>query len=53
MGWDPECRKESISIMKLMDNAATKLITAKAAAAKQTSRPRATTHAACRDPCPD
>ena len=28
MGWDPECRKESILIMKQMDQAVTKLITA-------------------------
>ena len=28
IGWDPECRKESILIMKRMDDAATELITA-------------------------
>ena len=28
MGWDPECRKEHIDIMKRMDEAAVKLITA-------------------------
>ena len=27
MGWDPECRKEYIDIMKWMDEAAVKLIT--------------------------
>lgn len=28
MGWDPECRKETINIMKKMDDAAVKLISA-------------------------
>lgn len=38
MLWDPKCRKESISIMKLMDNVATKLITAAKAAASEVLR---------------
>ena len=35
LGWDPECRKESILIMKQMDQAVTKLITAARAVTTQ------------------
>lgn len=39
MGWDPECRKESINIMKRMDDVAVKLITAAKALLSQADEP--------------
>jgi len=39
MGWDPECRKESILIMKRMDEAAAKLITAANAVLSEENQP--------------